>query len=386
MNPLPYVALAAALLSVPADRTCDGYVALAAGDPSLPLLALTTRGDLWRIAPVARDPARCTRIASAAPFAAIARNAAGRYVAITMTGAVAQDGWATDCRAWRDGGLIRSPCRLVALSACGSADRLVALSACGELFVGGPASGSWEFWTRIPDSLDRFVALGQTPNGGLHALTVRGRVWTHPDAAPGGRSWTLSGELPREGSPYVAIVSGGPAWILSASGDLATRDPATGRWSLFGRIPPPPGAEFTAMSQDAAGNAFALATNGTVWNTGPAPSDCAFWRRYAELPWPGPDATPDAWPGLALSLAPNPVQGRATVHLNLPAGGFTRLDVYDAAGRMVRLLLSAESASGSSIVAWDGFLDDGRRAPPGVYFMRLRSGGLEAIERFQVIR
>ena len=45
--------------------------------------------------------------------------------------------------------------------------------------------------------------------------------------------------------------------------------------------------------------------------------------------------------------------------------------VLDARGREVRVLASGPHAAGADARAWDGLAEDGRRAAPGVYFVRL---------------
>jgi flagellar hook capping protein FlgD len=388
MSPFPFLAIAAALLSGQAGRSQDGYAALAAGDPSAPFLAITARGEVWSIEPVTRDTARCTQIAIAAPFASIMVTRTGGYYALTRSGAIVQGGRsASDCRTWRDCGLLVDPCEFVALGLAGSPERLVALSACGDLFLGSPGSCSWEFCGQVPDSSGRFTALGRTPVGGLYAVTTEGRVWHNPDMGLDRRRWVLDGQLPADRGPYVAIAGNGPTLILSAAGELAVRAPETGEWSLSGRIPASPGETFAGLRQDAIGTSFALTTGGTLWRASPAPPDCQLWHRYAEFPPPhGPESPREIQSVPRLTLMPNPVRGWTAVRLSLPASGFARLELHDAAGRLVRTLLAEERGSGTSTISWDGSLDSGHPAPPGIYFMRLRCGGLETVERVQIVR
>jgi len=89
--------------------------------------------------------------------------------------------------------------------------------------------------------------------------------------------------------------------------------------------------------------------------------------------------------GLRLSLRdPNPFVDRTRLGYRLPAAAEVQLALFDPAGRMVRLLVSATQAAGSYEVIWDG-LDRGRRpVPSGVYLARLKVGG-DAVTR-RVIR
>jgi flagellar hook assembly protein FlgD len=62
------------------------------------------------------------------------------------------------------------------------------------------------------------------------------------------------------------------------------------------------------------------------------------------------------------------------------------LAVFDAAGRRLRTLIDGPLAAGRQIVTWGGSGDDGRRAPSGVYFMRLAAGRLTAVKKVLLIR
>jgi hypothetical protein len=63
------------------------------------------------------------------------------------------------------------------------------------------------------------------------------------------------------------------------------------------------------------------------------------------------------------------------VHYALAAPGRARVAVYDVRGRLVRTLVDADTDAGSYVVEWSRDTHDGRRAPSGVYFVRLDSGG-----------
>ena len=81
----------------------------------------------------------------------------------------------------------------------------------------------------------------------------------------------------------------------------------------------------------------------------------------------------------ALSLAtPRPNPSRESVHLAFdgPGEGPIRLTVHDVSGRLVRTLIAPEEGTvGSGQVGWDGSDDRGRRAPAGVYRLRLVAPG-----------
>jgi len=73
---------------------------------------------------------------------------------------------------------------------------------------------------------------------------------------------------------------------------------------------------------------------------------------------------------------PNPFNPATEISFTVGAGDdATTLEVFDAAGRRVRSLVSAVLDAGDHTVAWDGTDDRGQRVPSGVYLYRLQSGG-----------
>ena len=80
----------------------------------------------------------------------------------------------------------------------------------------------------------------------------------------------------------------------------------------------------------------------------------------------GPSATP--W----LAVAPNPFAARSRIAFDLPRAGPVDVDVIDLAGRRVRTLAHREwRDAGAQSLIWDGRLESGVDAPPGLYRVRL---------------
>jgi hypothetical protein len=78
-----------------------------------------------------------------------------------------------------------------------------------------------------------------------------------------------------------------------------------------------------------------------------------------------------------LSLAapsPNPFNPSTEVRFTMPRDGHARVDIFDFAGRRVRVLHNATSPAGLNILIWDGRHDDGTGASSGVYILRLSVG------------
>ena len=119
-------------------------------------------------------------------------------------------------------------------------------------------------------------------------------------------------------------------------------------------------------------------TTGTFLHAAPSDAlDGPAWLTVG-CPTATADAPGGAVPRAGLTVepnAPNPFHGRTTVAFTLPVAGPARVTVVDLVGRAVARLLDADLPAGRHTVRWDGRLADGRVAPAGVYFLRVRSGG-----------
>jgi hypothetical protein len=89
------------------------------------------------------------------------------------------------------------------------------------------------------------------------------------------------------------------------------------------------------------------------------------------------------WLGPAL---PNPARIGARIAFGLPLAGHVRLAVYDAAGRVVRVLFDGEGTPGDHAVVWDGRDASGAAVRGSLYFYRLDAGGRTLSRRLVVVR
>ncbi len=85
--------------------------------------------------------------------------------------------------------------------------------------------------------------------------------------------------------------------------------------------------------------------------------------------------------------APNPLRsgGAALLRFTLAQAGNTRLALYDAQGRLVRVLGDGALAAGAHSVRFDGRDDAGRLLSPGLYLARIAAPGLSGTQRVLVI-
>jgi flagellar hook assembly protein FlgD len=70
----------------------------------------------------------------------------------------------------------------------------------------------------------------------------------------------------------------------------------------------------------------------------------------------------------------------------LPATAEVRVEVMDIAGRLVKTIYQARRGPGECFALWDGRGEDGRSVAPGIYFVQLRAGDLQASRKIVRLR
>jgi hypothetical protein len=83
---------------------------------------------------------------------------------------------------------------------------------------------------------------------------------------------------------------------------------------------------------------------------------------------------------------PNPARERTSFRLALPQAAPVQVEVFDIAGRRVRLLAQSEFSSGLVDLAFDLRDDSGARIPRGVYLVRARLGARVFTQRLVVVK
>ena len=87
-----------------------------------------------------------------------------------------------------------------------------------------------------------------------------------------------------------------------------------------------------------------------------------------------------------LVASPNPFRTHTQLFFDLANAGDARVRVFDAAGRLVRVLGSGDMDRGPQVLAWDGRDSAGRSVAAGVYYCRLESGGMERTSKLVLVR
>jgi len=82
---------------------------------------------------------------------------------------------------------------------------------------------------------------------------------------------------------------------------------------------------------------------------------------------------------------PNPATSDVVFELDAPDGASTLLEVYDVRGRLV-MGWSGDGPSGTRTIRWNLRDAGGEPVASGIYLVRLRSGGNEAVRRFVRLR
>jgi len=102
-------------------------------------------------------------------------------------------------------------------------------------------------------------------------------------------------------------------------------------------------------------------------------------------------AIPVVWRSARASLllaqnAPNPFNPSTSITFSLPEPGNTRLEIYSANGRLVRVLVDGVSEAGVHRVMWDGRDAAGREMASGTYLCRLTIRDETLVRRMILVR
>jgi len=94
-------------------------------------------------------------------------------------------------------------------------------------------------------------------------------------------------------------------------------------------------------------------------------------------------SVPETPPASRLSVSPseNPLRAGGNVSFTVPSAGFVRLEAFDVAGRHVATLFEGRSSAGTRRVRWDEAM-----APPGIYYVVLRTGTGTAAGKITLVR
>jgi len=261
-------------------------------------------------------------------------------------------------------------------------------------FADASDAGSWGPYALTDADFDRdgdldlALAYNNVPlltNDGSADVTPPARVadlsgFSSPARSNAMMSWTAPGDDGRLGraSTYDLRYSTAPV----ATDTLAW-------WSAALEAAGEPDPSFAGMSDSCA--LSGLDPDATYYLILRTADEAPNWSGYSNvctLPPASSDATPAAPEAIRLAPpCPVPCHLSAQITFELPAPAPTRLEIYDAGGRLVRHMVPAGvSPAGRHAWQWDLRDQDGRMVPSGLFFCRLRVGEQERHQRILVTR
>jgi hypothetical protein len=197
-------------------------------------------------------------------------------------------------------------------------------------------------------------------------------------------SHTPLGDTPLPGPYPVVATATSPSGIAAVSVHYGTNGQITGSAPLTPTGNPNEYAgEIPDLGVGVTVNYYLVAENNAVpvhlKHTHPRPAPEGLRHVFAVKGAAGV-AGPAAAPGrfVLAQSAPNPFHPLTTLTYSLPGRGPAALRIYDAAGKLVRVLVEETQDPIVHEVRWDGRDQAGRGLPSGVYLARLEAGGRSA--------
>lgn len=163
--------------------------------------------------------------------------------------------------------------------------------------------------------------------------------------------------------PYGQIHITGDTW----SGNLPLQIPLPGGTSLKPDID-----AFVAKFDPSLSGPPSLGGFGNDFGEGIAACPDGFVAKIVSIPGVNVES---AVHRLDLTIQPNPGSSQARIRFTLPQAEDTRLEILDVNGRRLTTLVEGRLPPGDHERRWDGRIDGGSRAAPGVYFVRMRVAG-----------
>jgi hypothetical protein len=83
---------------------------------------------------------------------------------------------------------------------------------------------------------------------------------------------------------------------------------------------------------------------------------------------------------------PNPFSTAVTLDFAVSSSALVRLELFDLAGRRVKIVQDGILPSGRHVRTWDGLMPDGSAAPTGLYVVRFSTPGLVRTTKALLVR
>jgi hypothetical protein len=191
-------------------------------------------------------------------------------------------------------------------------------------------------------------------------------VWTHQVTGGWIHGGAAAGDIDGDGYNELACQCGGITQVLRRSGDNALEV----IWEHGGPVVGQ--GEHRIVAPDLDGDGLGE----LIWWIDDNPGQAVVYEHTGTatfVAWPGEQSA-----GLELSARPVPFRQSAAIRygaLRADGSGPMRLEVFDMAGRLVRVLARGTPPASRHDVVWDGTDAAGYPVAAGVYFIRLNMGG-----------
>lgn len=184
---------------------------------------------------------------------------------------------------------------------------------------------------------------------------------THHYSVDGGANWYRIACRRWDGGFCTGETSGGGAGG-GANGEFFWHVP----W-----VPPTSDVRYKIVSRDLAGNAAEAMGQGSIFIvTTTGTGDSPLVRDF-----------------VLESNTPNPFNPRTSIGYGLPSSQWVRLEIFDVAGRLVRVLVDEHQPGPSRHeVQWDGTDASGQRVASGAYVYRIRAGDFVQSRRMVLLK
>ncbi len=116
------------------------------------------------------------------------------------------------------------------------------------------------------------------------------------------------------------------------------------------------------------------ASGGPVFTSGSAAGDYSVARFDSDNPAEVGTTNLSASMLRVFPAVPTPFNSETRLRFELSEAADIKIEVFDAAGRLVRTLASGTQGAGSHSMVWNGQDDHGRSLTPGVYYSRVQAG------------
>ena len=91
--------------------------------------------------------------------------------------------------------------------------------------------------------------------------------------------------------------------------------------------------------------------------------------------------------GYSLGAAyPNPFNPSTTIEFEVPAECYVQIDVFNAVGQTVAILVGEDLSAGSYRTTWHGLDQNGAPVSSGAYFYRMQAGDFTATHSVTLLR